>query len=250
MIEKNGIEDKVDLLHGDMREIELTKKADIVVSELLGSFGDNELSPECLFPIQKHIKDTGISIPCFYRSNVAPISTQLLWNDAQLSTESTFTDYLHGKVMDPYSVGYVVNLHNKYFPCTTTENCFEFTHPCEKLIQNQYKNLKFHCRQNAMIHGFAGFFECQLYGDVWFSINPATHTDTMRSWYPIYFPIKSPIIAKKGSEILVKLWRLTKSGKVWYEWAMEFIPTENPEFTFETEIHNINGKDYWIGSTL
>jgi len=42
-------EDVVEVRLGDMRKIKAPKeKADIVVSELLGSFGDNELSPECL----------------------------------------------------------------------------------------------------------------------------------------------------------------------------------------------------------
>lgn len=31
-----------------MRQIDVPELADIIVSELLGSFGDNELSPECL----------------------------------------------------------------------------------------------------------------------------------------------------------------------------------------------------------
>ncbi len=31
-------------------------KADIMVSELLGSFGDNELSPECLDGAQRYLK--------------------------------------------------------------------------------------------------------------------------------------------------------------------------------------------------
>lgn len=39
---------KVQLIFGDMRAIDVPEKADILVSELLGSFGDNELSPECL----------------------------------------------------------------------------------------------------------------------------------------------------------------------------------------------------------
>lgn len=39
---------KVGLLFGDMRSIDIPEKADILVTELLGSFGDNELSPECL----------------------------------------------------------------------------------------------------------------------------------------------------------------------------------------------------------
>ncbi len=44
---------------------EESSKADIVVSELLGSFGDNELSPECLLPMQKSglMKEDCINIP-------------------------------------------------------------------------------------------------------------------------------------------------------------------------------------------
>lgn len=40
--------DKVHIISGDMRVIDVPEKCDILVSELLGSFGDNELSPECL----------------------------------------------------------------------------------------------------------------------------------------------------------------------------------------------------------
>ena len=38
-------------------------KADILMSELLGSFGDNELSPECLIPTDKFLKSDGIYMP-------------------------------------------------------------------------------------------------------------------------------------------------------------------------------------------
>lgn len=43
-------------------------RADIVVSELLGSFGDNELSPECLDGVQRSglMKETCVSIPQRY----------------------------------------------------------------------------------------------------------------------------------------------------------------------------------------
>lgn len=39
---------RVTIISSDMRKWIPDEKADIVVSELLGSFGDNELSPECL----------------------------------------------------------------------------------------------------------------------------------------------------------------------------------------------------------
>jgi protein arginine N-methyltransferase 5 len=41
----------VKLFAGDMRKVEIADlQGDILMSELLGSFGDNELSPECLIP--------------------------------------------------------------------------------------------------------------------------------------------------------------------------------------------------------
>jgi protein arginine N-methyltransferase 5 len=40
--------DAVDIMFGDMRTLAVPELADILISELLGSFGDNELSPECI----------------------------------------------------------------------------------------------------------------------------------------------------------------------------------------------------------
>lgn len=54
----------------DMREWAAPEKADIIVSELLGSFGDNELSPECLDGAQHFLKGTlaliAVSFTWFY----------------------------------------------------------------------------------------------------------------------------------------------------------------------------------------
>lgn len=49
-------QDAVDILHGDMRTLHVPEQADILVSELLGSFGDNELSPECLDGAMRFLK--------------------------------------------------------------------------------------------------------------------------------------------------------------------------------------------------
>ena len=65
--------DSVDVISSDMRmwKPEEKDKADIIVSELLGSFGDNELSPECLYSAQHLFKADAISIPCSYTSWVS-----------------------------------------------------------------------------------------------------------------------------------------------------------------------------------
>ena len=51
---------------------------DIVVSELLGSFGDNELSPECLDGVTSFLKPTTINIPQSYTSYAGRSLSHLL----------------------------------------------------------------------------------------------------------------------------------------------------------------------------
>mmetsp|Transcript_5268 Transcript_5268/g.6641 ORF Transcript_5268/g.6641 Transcript_5268/m.6641 type:complete len:112 (+) Transcript_5268:103-438(+) len=101
-----------------MRVWDAPEKADILVSELLGSWGDNELSPECLDGAQKFLKkDGGISIPYQYTSFVSPISTCKLWNDV-----SAFNEIKHFETI------YVVKFHN-FFEVASPKPCFTFDHP-------------------------------------------------------------------------------------------------------------------------
>jgi protein arginine N-methyltransferase 5 len=55
---------------------------DILVSELLGSFGDNELSPECLDGVTHLLNPVhGISIPASYSAHFTPIAAPKLYAD-------------------------------------------------------------------------------------------------------------------------------------------------------------------------
>lgn len=54
--QKQKWSNRVTIVHEDMRAWQPECQADILVSELLGSFGDNELSPECLDGAQRYLK--------------------------------------------------------------------------------------------------------------------------------------------------------------------------------------------------
>jgi len=85
MIIDEGIEDQVTLIAGDMRHVKADAlKGDILISELLGSFGDNELSPECLIPTEKYLNPGGIFIPWSYTNHVLPLSSQVMWNEVMV----------------------------------------------------------------------------------------------------------------------------------------------------------------------
>jgi len=214
------------------------EKADIMVSELLGSFGDNELSPECLDGAQYFLKDGGVSIPQDYTSYIAPLAAAKLWNDAK-----------HSKTLETelkaLETPYVVKIHNG-LPLAAPELMFTFEHPNvdfpDHIDNSRYKTLRFTFERGGTIHGLVGYFESKLYGDVYISILPDSpnFSHGMFSWFPLYFPLRHPIYAEAGEVIDVHMWRATSASKVWYEWSLN-----TPHHS--STIHNPNGRSYWIG---
>jgi type II protein arginine methyltransferase len=78
------IEVDKDWLMATAQKTPMYYKVDILISELLGSFADNELSPECLDGVQHLINPVhGISIPASYTAHVSPIAAPKLHSDVQ-----------------------------------------------------------------------------------------------------------------------------------------------------------------------
>ncbi|XP_065829038.1 protein arginine N-methyltransferase 5-like [Oscarella lobularis] len=225
--------DQVTVVSCDMRHWQAPEKADILVSELLGSFGDNELSPECLDGAQTFLKADGISIPCQYTSYLAPLSSAKLHSDLAIPVASK----------DPlanYETSYVVQIRNGKV-LDAPQPCFTFSHPnwASTINNDRYKRFTFQIDQKSMLHGFSGYFETILYKNTMLSTVPATHSKGMFSWFPIYFPIKEPMYLDGTSPLEVHFWRRRTRTKVWYEWAIVRPRT--------TPIHNVGGRSHSIG---
>lgn len=112
----------VTVVHSDMRHWQPPELAQIIVSELLGSWGDNELSPECLDGAQKCLDPfIGISIPYNYKSYLSPISTSRLWTGVRDMTPQK-------NVLNFLDTPFIVKFHN-FFQIAPSQELFLFTHP-------------------------------------------------------------------------------------------------------------------------
>uniref|UniRef100_A0A6B2L075 Protein arginine N-methyltransferase n=1 Tax=Arcella intermedia TaxID=1963864 RepID=A0A6B2L075_9EUKA len=225
--DSNPLWQDVTVISTDIRHWKTDHLADVVISELLGSFGDNELSPECLYGAQHLMKEGGISIPSSYTSFLAPLSSHKLYTEV-----GTFNNPKN------YETAYVVKFHAAHV-LAPTKPCFTFQHPSKNTNCDRYCVQEFSFTHSAMVHGLAGYFDAELYKDVHISIHPPTSTPDMFSWFPLFFPFKTPVYIPEDSTVSVHMWRLTDGKKVWYEWSMNG-PSTVP-------IHNANGKSWWIG---
>ncbi|KAF7312309.1 Protein arginine N-methyltransferase [Mycena indigotica] len=243
--------DQVTLLFGDMRHIEVPETADILVSELLGSFGDNELSPECLDGAIRFLKPDGISIPSSYTAHLAPLSSAKLFNEARIGKEEK-------NLETPYVVMFqAVNILSGDGSSTNgrcgpqVQECWEFEHPRRDAVLDQRglpltnshnarsAKLNFFIPHAGVLHGLAGYFEAVLYGNIGLSIHPHRKdriSKDMLSWFPLFFPFKEPLYLPSNSELQVSIWRLTNQRQVWYEWHAEAFLNVIGEPSLETEV--------------
>lgn len=221
-----------------------------MVSELLGSFGDNELSPECLDGVVRFLKPDGISIPASYTAHLAPLSSSKLFG--QVQSQATKKGNSEEKAFEtPYVVMFQqVNLLSGVPVAgegsgrcgSRIQECWAFEHPRRDMMLDRHglpltnshntrsAHLTYRIPHAGALHGLAGYFEAHLYGDVGLSIHPEKMqyiSPEMMSWFPLFFPFKEPLYLPSGAELEVHIWRLTdsKSRKVWYEWHAEsFLP--------------------------
>lgn len=212
---------KVTLVETDMRNWEPEEYVDILVSELLGSFADNELSPECLDGVQHVLHpDTGISIPSRYTPYVTPLMTPKLFSSLRNATP------------EAKETPYVVLLSQCSHLSAQFEPLWHFHHPSDQTgtpVERQMRNKRygkaeFQCPAKGVCHGIAGYFESILYADVELSTVPDTidlKSPDMVSWFPIFFPLLKPIYIPAGANVEIHFWRETDNKKVWYEYMLE-----------------------------
>ncbi|POS76070.1 arginine N-methyltransferase skb1 [Diaporthe helianthi] len=170
-------------------------KVDILVTELLGSFGDNELSPECIDGIQKHIAQPhGISIPESYTAWLSPIATPKIHAHLRAIAPTDANAFETPWVVRLYQMDLI---SQKVPGKPRFQQAWEFVHPVAgSLIEKweaengpvshaprlrtagggamnnsggtnehnaRHTHLIFYCRPRGVCHGLAGYFESTLY---------------------------------------------------------------------------------------
>ena len=292
-------------------------RGDIVVSELLGSFGDNELSPECLDGAQACgiLKDMCVSIPQSYTAFLAPVSSTRLHNEAK--NESCHPLNPNAGPPGP-SIGlqrametpYVVRSHAAS-QTHKEQACWTYTHPhstkstkamdtdadqnlsaeaAKNVNNDRHAHLSFRhdpthgvamgCGYGAsdpemqamvtataekatsdsadnssmMIHGLLGTFHSVLYESndktklSTISIAPHSFSVGMFSWFPLYFPLREPLLVPPKASINCSIWRRSDSERVWYEWCAEVTSNEGAEEVVLSTcyVHNPAGRSYHV----
>ena len=186
-----GLEDRIEVIHGDATTVELPEKVDVCISEIVGAIGSMEGAVPILNSARRFLKDEGVMIPVRSLTKVAAVSLPdaLLANPGFTKTPAHYVE----RIFDAVGHRFDVRLCIKNFP---PGNVLSSVGDFEDLdfrgyVQPEYDN------ELTLTVQKEGRFDGLL---LWLHLNTCDGEvidilEHRHCWLPVYFPIFHPGVA-------------------------------------------------------
>ena len=223
-----GLEDQIILVRGDSSEVRLPERADVCVSEIIGTIGGSEGAAAILNGARRLIKPDGVMIPrrCVTRVAAIRLGDEIL-------NEPTFTALPAYYVQEVFKrVGHEFDLRLciKNFPETNIISNFEVFEDLDfsAHVEQEYdREVNLTVRQNSRLDGFLLWINLQtIEGEM---IDNLEHA---YSWLPVFFPVFYPGIEVSEGDVIKAVCssRLSDNGV-------------NPDYKIEGRVIRRDGVD-------
>ena len=199
---RSGLEDHYTCLHSSTFKAELPEKADVLVCDHVGYFGiDYGIIAMLQDARQRMLKPDGAVVPQHLDLNVAAVSSKAChdlataWSRAPVPAEYAWLD------------SYATNSRHE-FEFAPDDLC---SAPARiggvRLDEDNPDLLEFNSElviaQPGMMHGIAGWFDCELAEGVWMTNSPLEEDAINRS--QAFFPLAKPLDVEAGNRIGVSM---------------------------------------------
>ena len=175
-------------------------EAGILVTDLLGVCGDDQLCPEILAASKYLISDDAVVIPSSCTSYVAPSSDQRVWTQAR--NDNKMCQVVSSEVLEQTFL-------------SSPQKLFEFRPYGEDTLYWS-KSLMFEASKPGILYGFCSWFSCTLCDGVEF-VSGFWNDNVHRK--QAFFPLRFQVDICEADVITFHISRKTDDVSMWYEWC-------------------------------
>lgn len=228
LLKSLDLTDRIHLIKGDARRLELPELCDVCISEIVGPIGGCEGASLILNDCRRFLKPDGIMIPCRSETRVAAVTCP----DALLE-HLGFHEVPGSYVKKIYDdIGHAMDLrvcikqfpHSHFISDSAIYEDLDFSQQTEP---DQKHRIRLLVHRSGRLDGFLVWLNLHtMEGEV---INIIEHE---YSWLPVYFPVFSPgVMVSKGDWIEAECERCVSSNGV------------NPDYFLRGVLHRTNDED-------
>ncbi|PIN04727.1 Protein arginine N-methyltransferase CARM1 [Handroanthus impetiginosus] len=228
--------ERITVIKGKVEEVELPEKADILISEPMGTLLVNERMLESyIIARERFLVSNGKMFPTIGRIHMAPFSDEYLY--VEIANKALFWQQqnyygvnltpLHGTAFQGYFSQPVVDAFDpRFLVAPAISHVIDFTSAKEEDLYEIDVPLRFVSSVGTRVHGLACWFDVLFNGSTvqrWLTTAPGAPTT---HWYQLRCVLSQPIYVMPGQEITGQLrmvahkaqsytLHLTLSAKMW-----------------------------------
>lgn len=202
VIQANGVEDRVTVVQGDARDLELDEPVDLIVNELIGDFGTDENIHECVREFAaRNLKPGGRMIP-------ERLTTYLVPVEYRDEFRGVYREDFHGldlrSVLDlpTRAEAIMKGLYQQPKELAPARVAEDVKFGPEMPTRKHRIALSFEIDTPGTLQGFVGFFDAVLAGDLEIKNYPCYPTCHWENWN---WPVSPPITVEAGQSIQATL---------------------------------------------
>ncbi|MEC4671386.1 MAG: 50S ribosomal protein L11 methyltransferase [Nitrospirota bacterium] len=213
---KNGLQDRVTFFNDVSFSVELPERADVILTETMGTFGFEEGILGSLTDARdRFLKEGGRLIPHSVELFLVPVELPKFY-------EHVIDFWVTGCQGLDYSPVRELTVNN-FHPLKLHEGTF-LSEPIhvERIVFAETKraevdtNVSFYATRRGRLHGLAGWFNAELAPGLQVSNGPG---DRASHWGLAFFPIDRPVPVERGNRILTEI-SSTDNGEYWH-WRID-----------------------------
>jgi len=217
-----GLADRFKPVNGLSYDVELPEKVDLIISELIGNFGDNEDCHRILADARgRFLKPGGLMLPLRVTTFFVPVSS-LMAHEQILSGVCKSVSRTHDlrKLLerlgldDPFDVYYdVIVPERRHLGAPRKARVFDLG--ADRVDTTYRIDLSFTASAPGPLTGFKGYFIADLTEQIRLDISGSDIESrlTSDSWKHAYLPLRRPIDVRSGVSIKLTLERKANEDK-------------------------------------
>jgi amino acid adenylation domain-containing protein len=223
-----GLQDKIILIQGDAADVDIPEKADVCLSEVIGTIGGSEGTAAILKNARRFLKDGGEMIPdrCITKIAAVQLPTGINQSPSFSQISAGYVEKLYNYFGFPFD--FRVCIDN--FPVSSvisTDGVFEVLDFSGEIQTQGQENIEIQIVKDGRMDGFI----------LWLNLftAPGEMIDTLNNrhcWAPVFVPVMYPgeLVSKNDKIRMSCKWSLSRNGI-------------NPDYSLEGVLVRKDGED-------